>query len=112
MSNSKEIDEKLAMKIDKKVIDISRIAMSRLAKRNEFMPHHIFCMAMIRMFEMTRMVDKQICNELFASLIHNLHKKKVLFEKMDISDDILDMLSSDEHVCKDCQKEIDSQTKH
>ena len=112
MSNSKEIDEKLAMKIDKKVIDISRIAMSRLTKRNEFMPHHIFCMVMIRMFEMTRMVDKQICNELFASLIHNLHKKKVLFEKMDISDDILDMLSSDDHVCKDCQKEIDSQTKH
>lgn len=112
MSNSKEIDKKLAMKIDKKVIDISRIAMSRLTKRHEFMPHHIFCMVMIRMFEMTRMVDKQICNELFASLIHNLHKKKVLFEKMDISDDVLDMLSSEDHVCKDCQKEIDSQTKH
>ena len=86
MSKSKEVDEKLAMKIDKKVIDISRIAMSRLAKRNEFMPNHIFCMVMIRMFEMTRMVDKEICNELFASLVHNLHKKKVLFEKMDISD--------------------------
>tara|TARA_R100000234_G_scaffold60964_1_gene36889 strand:+ start:1684 stop:2022 length:339 start_codon:yes stop_codon:yes gene_type:complete len=112
MSKSKEVDEKLAMKIDKKVIDISRIAMSRLAKRNEFMPNHIFCMVMIRMFEMTRMVDKEICNELFASLVHNLHKKKVLFEKMDISDDILDMLSSDDHVCKDCQKEMESQTKH
>jgi len=53
-----------------------------------------------------------VCNELLASLVHNLHKKKVLFEKMDISDDILDMLSSDEHVCRDCQKEIESQTKH
>ena len=90
MSKSKEVNEKLSMKIDKKVMDVSRI----------------------RMFEMTRMVDKEVCNELFASLVHNLHKKKVLFEKMDISDDILDMLSSDDHVCKDCQKEIDSQTKH
>ncbi len=117
-SNSQEISEQLSNRIRKKTVDLLRVGTSRLAKKEGFQPSQVFCMSIIQMFEMTRMVDEDLSIELFGNIIHNLHKRGVLFKRLDISKDITDMLrhDKDDHVCKSCEselfEEVISETKH